>query len=100
MLKESERLGNYLRDKRVESGYSQNDVAGILGYKSAQFISNIERGVCSPPMKALKVFMDLYKIPKKEIFELLMVMKASELQNQIFGRKPKKVPTVRYFKEK
>src|SRR4051812_45405066 len=97
MFKEHEKLGHYLRGKRVESGYSQNDVADILGYKSAQFISNIERGVCSPPMKALKVFMDLYKIPKKEIFDLLLDMKASELQVQIFGKSPRKT-TVRLAK--
>jgi transcriptional regulator with XRE-family HTH domain len=80
-----EKLGTYLREKRATRGISQSDVAKKLGYTSAQFISNIERGLCSPPMSALRDLVDLYKIPKQEIFDFLMEIKKDEFKSGIYG---------------
>ncbi|TNF02590.1 MAG: XRE family transcriptional regulator [Deltaproteobacteria bacterium] len=33
--------------------YSQTELSAQLGYKNGQFISNIERGLCSVPVKSL-----------------------------------------------
>lgn len=33
--------------------YSQNEVSALLGYKNGQFVSNVERGLCSVPLKKL-----------------------------------------------
>lgn len=65
-------LGMYLKRKREISGLSQARVASILGYSSPQFVSNFERGLCSPPMKKLLKLVELYEIAPEEITELLM----------------------------
>lgn len=69
LLKE---LGNYLKNKRTRSGLSQSEVAKGLGYSSPQFISNFERGLCAPPLPALKKIMNYYKLPKNEIIGFLL----------------------------
>lgn len=46
-------IGNYIRKCREKSGLSQGDVADALGYSTAQFISNWERGLASPPLTTL-----------------------------------------------
>ncbi len=39
--------------RRAKPGLSQGKLATALGYKDAQFISNVERGVCGLPIKKL-----------------------------------------------
>ena len=47
-------LGQYLQDMRIRAEMTQREVSVKLGYSSAQFISNFERGISSPPLKKLK----------------------------------------------
>ena len=54
MLKDHEfliELGLYFRDMRKKAGLSQLEVSKRLGYGSAQFVSNWERGLASPPIR-------------------------------------------------
>ena len=60
-------LNDYLRQKRLDSGLSQLDVARVLGYSSPQFVSNWERGLVSPPLETIAVLIELYKIPSSEV---------------------------------
>lgn len=65
-------LGKYLRDKRVEAGLTQLQIASKLGYGSPQFISNIERDCCVPPQRVLRGMVRAYKIPTEELLLLLL----------------------------
>jgi len=65
-------IGKYLYEKRIKAGLSQKDVSDKLGYSSPQFISNYERGLCSPPLKKLKKIAELYKIKPKTIADLMI----------------------------
>ena len=65
-------LGTYLKAKRQESGLTQQEVADKLGYSTAQFISNFERGLCSPPLNNLKTIIGLYDIAVDEIMDLIL----------------------------
>lgn len=56
------KLGVELQKARVEIGLTQIEVAKKLGYDSAQFISNFERGVCLPPKKTVKTLAKMYKM--------------------------------------
>ncbi len=47
-------LNNLIRHRRIELGISQAKLAKMLGYSSAQFISNIENGRSNIPKKKLK----------------------------------------------
>ena len=75
------KLGEYLRDKRVKADLTQGFVAERMGFTSPQFISNIERGLCSPPMDVLKRMVRLYKLRNPEIVKFL-----SRLQEEYFER--------------
>jgi transcriptional regulator with XRE-family HTH domain len=81
-------LGTFLQDARVRSNLSQWDVAKKLGYSSPQFISNLERGISSPPLKVLKVLVDMYGISSKEIIEVIAIEQERIMESSI--RKIKK----------
>jgi len=66
-----EAIGEYLKEKRIKKGLSQIDVAKVLDCKS-QFISNWERGLCTPPWDYLKTIVRMYGISEKEIMEFLI----------------------------
>lgn len=66
------RIGKYLREKRENKNLTQANVATELGLSSAQFISNFERGLCTPSWKILAALLPMYDIPKREIIDLLM----------------------------
>ena len=87
-------VGQYLRDKRIESGLTQAKVAEDLGYSTPQFISNIERGLCSPPLKNLRTLVRMYRIPVDEI--MVIIMKEQEaILRQALGNKKKKTRRAR-----
>ena len=50
------RHGEFIKERRVGLGLSQEDVSKELEFKSPQFISNVERNICSfPPDKITKL---------------------------------------------
>lgn len=65
-------LGVFLRESRMKAGLSQMQVAKKLGYTTAQFISNWERGVSEPPLKALKTLARVYSVSMDDIFQLIL----------------------------
>lgn len=62
------RLGKFLKEKRQAAKLNQKDISEQLGYNNAQFISNWERDKSRPPMTAIKVILEKYKIQKEELF--------------------------------
>jgi len=64
-------FGQFLAKKRLEAGLSQGALRKVLGYDSPQFISNWERGLCAPPLKALPDIARALNIPIEEIVEFL-----------------------------
>ena len=64
-------LGTFLKEARVARNLSQWDVAKKIGYSSPQFISNLERGISSPPLKLLRVLVDLYEISPRELVQVI-----------------------------
>jgi transcriptional regulator with XRE-family HTH domain len=82
-------LGAYLRQKRIEAGYSQVDLAKILGYTSSQFISNWERGLSAPPEDSLQVLIKLLKLSRETIVYSMVQDYKGEIEAKIFRRSPK-----------
>jgi transcriptional regulator with XRE-family HTH domain len=87
MKRNHDSLGVFFKEKRSNMGMTQLDVARKLGYTSAQFISNFERGLCSLPLPAIRKLTQLYKTDGKRVFELIMAEQESYVQEQLFGRK-------------
>lgn len=79
-------LNDYLRQKRLDSGLSQLDVARVLGYASPQFVSNWERGLVSPPLETIGVLIDLYKIPAGEVVDRILDETRDYLESHLTSR--------------
>lgn len=79
-------LGTYLKKARVEKGFSQREVADALGYSSPQFISNFERGLCSPPLVKLKVLIDLYRLSPQRVMGLILDQQKKHLEKSLVLR--------------
>ena len=60
-------FGVFLRNQRQKSGLTQLVVAKACGLSSAQFISNIERGICPVPSDTLVKMSELYNLNKKDL---------------------------------
>lgn len=92
-MKEKKILADFLRQKRIESGHSQMDVAKKLGYTSPQFVSNWERGLSSPPIHTLRKLTEFYKIPPDILFDVTlktMISQATvDLRKKFYGKKGK-----------
>jgi transcriptional regulator with XRE-family HTH domain len=65
-------LGEYLQTMRTKAGLTQREVSLALGYSSAQFISNFERGIAVPPLKKLKVLVKMYDMPVETIMDMIL----------------------------
>ena len=79
-----ETLATYMRRARENSGMSQLEVGRKLGFTSAQFISNWERGVSGPPMKALIRLKTIYKLDVNHVVDLIVETTRAKL-NRAFG---------------
>ena len=53
MSKKFNHIALTVRSGRLASGLSQNQLSHKLGYKNGQFISNVERGLCSVPADSI-----------------------------------------------
>jgi len=67
-------IAKFLKDKRTHhpKEYSQSELSHILGYKNGQFISNVERGLCSVPLKSLPKICEVLEINKDELKKVLL----------------------------
>lgn len=61
------KLGMFLAKKRKNAGITQRQVTDALGYSSAQFCSNFERGIAAPPLKKMKTYSKLLKFKKDDM---------------------------------
>ncbi|MGZ3694759.1 MAG: helix-turn-helix domain-containing protein [Bdellovibrionota bacterium] len=65
-------LGEYLQKMRTKANLTQREVSLTLGYSSAQFISNFERGIAVPPLKKLKVLVKMYDMSPDTVMSLIL----------------------------
>ncbi len=86
MLLDHKKLGSYLKQRRVAKGLSQNDVSDRLGYSSAQFVSNWERGVSAPPVDRLGELIGLYGIAQRDFVTFMVNLHEKELKRAL-GRR-------------
>lgn len=57
----------FIKSARESVGLSQRELAEKLGYSTGQFISNMERGLCSLPLNKMK---KLCKLTKSHLCDL------------------------------
>lgn len=81
------RLGKYLRQARIEKGLTQKDLSEIMGYTSPQFISNIERGLCSPPLDCLREIIKNCDADINIVLEIIIEEQRAYLKKHLMTKK-------------
>jgi len=76
-------FAKYLKESRLNSGLSQGKVAKELGYTSAQFISNWERGLSEPPLKTLRQLTELYGIELGKAYKEILNSRTEAVKSQL-----------------
>lgn len=64
------RLNRYLKKARLKAGLSQRDVAGVLGFRTAQFVSNWERELVAVPVEHFRELSKMYQVPLGKLVRL------------------------------
>lgn len=82
-------IGDYTRQKRIAAGLSQRQVAQKLGYNNAQFVSNVERGLCNYPLRNLKKLEKLIGLDLVHTRDLLVIEYGANIA-RVFFPEPKK----------
>jgi transcriptional regulator with XRE-family HTH domain len=72
-----------LKKARAKAGLSQREVSNALGYSTAQFISNWERGVSTPPVSGIHRIARVYGIAAQELFEHLLAQVLEDTRSQM-----------------
>ena len=80
-------LATYLKARRIDAGLSQIEVSKKLGYTSAQFVSNWERGVAKPPLEALVKIIKLYAVDGDEVVDRYIFATRKRLEKVFLGKK-------------
>lgn len=68
----SKEIGNYFKLKRKQAGLKQMDLAHKLGFRSPQFVSNVERGICAYSTQHLVIVVKACYIDTDELIRLFM----------------------------
>lgn len=71
------------KEHRIRAGLTQKTVSEKLGYESAQFVSNWERGISHPPPKAFKMLCKFYNLPYKEYVDHFVMDQISSYENDL-----------------
>lgn len=71
-MKSTKNIGIAIKENRKKVGISQVRLSQELGYKNGQFISNVERGLCSIPLKKVQRVSQALKVPMKVFTEALV----------------------------
>ena len=87
-------LGDLLKEGRLSAGLTQAEVAAQLGLRSAQSVSDWERGrVASAPVQSLKKLVKIYGLDESLVFEALfraeMKVLEDKLRTEFYGARRK-----------
>jgi transcriptional regulator with XRE-family HTH domain len=82
-MKNDNKLAQFLKEKRSQSGLSQKDVATKLGYSTSQFISNWERGISQPPIHTLRTLAQMYTVGAEQMFQVLLENTMIQVQEEL-----------------
>ena len=61
----------FLIDQRLKAGFSQNELARVLGWKNGQYISNVERSLTPFPSEKLPLLAKVLGVPLEKLIGIL-----------------------------
>ncbi|MCB9061594.1 MAG: helix-turn-helix transcriptional regulator [Halobacteriovoraceae bacterium] len=84
-MRSFENIAKLIRTKRINhpKGYSQSELSNLLGYKNGQFISNVERALCSIPLKMLTKVSEVLSISHDELRDAILKDHQETIENYL-----------------
>jgi transcriptional regulator with XRE-family HTH domain len=79
------KLSITLKKARRRAGFTQAEIAKLLGYKNAQFVSNFERAMSYPPIKDLKFICKQYNIYFDRTFSIMLKEKVKAYKQSLIA---------------
>jgi len=79
---DSQRLDNYLRAHRKNSGLTQEEVAFLLGFDNANLVSRYEKRQRMPPVQTALAYEAIFGIPVAELFAGVRQRIASDVRKR------------------
>lgn len=76
-------IGQVIREARKAKGLSQNDLAMLMGYETAQFVSDWERGQAPIPMKRLTEIAGHLDLDRDRLFDLFLQFSMTRLEDEL-----------------
>lgn len=67
-IKTRKEFGAFLQNMRINAGVSQREVSEAIGYSTAQFVSNIERGLAPMALHCIRPWARAIKMDPNRIF--------------------------------
>lgn len=71
--------GKLIHKSRLKKNLSQADLAKELGWNTAQFVSNIERGLAEVPPKYVKKISKVLSLDPSELLKSIIVDKTRKI---------------------
>ena len=84
-MKKPKGINMYLRELRVQSGITQLEAARSLGHQTAQYISNLERGLCEPSVEMAVVLTERYGGSRKKLENVMLRLYVKQLRARLNG---------------
>lgn len=81
-------LGNYLKEKRNDEGFTQAELGKRLKVH-VQFVSNWERGVCAPPSHCFHHLIEVLKLNREHIVDVMVSDAKRLIESKVFKKKRK-----------
>ena len=83
------KIGEFLKNERAKSGLTQAEVASKLGYDTAQFLSNIERGKSAIPYEFIRKVIKIYGVSDTVTVNYLVSLQQQYIEAEIKNKKLK-----------
>lgn len=71
-MKRFHNVAKLMRLKRMELGLSQSQTAKLIGFVRGQFVSNVERALCSVPPKKIESTARVLQVDPSEIINAIL----------------------------
>ena len=83
-------FSEFLKEKRINKGISQRELAEAIGYSSGQYVSNYERNLCPVPQEKLKGLIEVLELEVSEVINLMERDFHTQLMGHLAYVRPKK----------
>jgi transcriptional regulator with XRE-family HTH domain len=90
VVRKFEVTSKYFRQKRIDAGLTQAELASALGFSGAQIVSNWERGVCAPPLASLRPMIKVLNLDPEEVTDVLTEENKRVLRDMLVSRRAPK----------